>query len=278
MHMFSDTIALDGRSLKKWIRSPFSILPIVIQAAVWLLLFGNSFNPGNSIPSSSGGSLGVLQQAFGGAANYITFLTPGVIGMLALTGMSFLGVDFVWDRLNGYLDMLKTSPIPRSAIYFGGVLQNIVKAMVAAVITFAVALIVPDGLRLAAGFGIWNLLGVFFAIAMLTTVFSTLFTGISIAAKSTDSFFAVVNFLFFPVTFTSTALFPINFFPGWLKPLAQANPISLASDAARLLVVNATLSASQFSTFADDILGLFLYVIIFVALGTLLARNALKAD
>jgi len=276
--MISDTIALSGRSLRKWIRSPFSILPIVIQAVVWLLLFGNSFNPGNSLSaSSSGGSLGALQQAFGGAANYITFLTPGVIGMLALTGMSFLGVDFVMDRLNGYLDMLETSPIPRSAIYFGGVLQNIVKAMVSAVITFCVALVVPDGLKLATGFGILNLLGVFFAIAILTTVFSTLFTGISVAAKNTDSFFAVVNFLFFPVAFTSTALFPIDFFPGWLKPIAEANPISLASEAVRLLVVNGTLSASQFSSFTTDILGLFAYVIIFIVFGTLLAKNALKA-
>jgi ABC-2 type transport system permease protein len=275
--MFSDTIALSGRSLKKWIRSPFSIFPIVLQAIVWLLLFGNSFNPGNAL-SSSQGSLGILQQVFEGAATYITFLTPGVIGMLALTGMSFLGVDFVMDRINGYLDMLKTSPIPRTSIYFGGVLQNIVKAIVAAVITFLVALVVPDGLRLASDFGILNLLGIFFAIAMLTTVFSTLFTGISIAAKTTDSFFAVVNFLFFPVAFTSTAMFPINFFPGWLKPIAQANPISLASEAARLLVINGTLTAAQLSSFAGDILGLVAYAIVFFLLGTFLAKNALKAE
>jgi ABC-2 type transport system permease protein len=275
--MFSDTIALTGRSLKKWIRSPFSIFPIVIQATVWLLLFGNSFNPGNAL-STSGGSLGILRNAFGGAPTYITFLTPGVIGMLALTGMSFLGVDFVWDRLNGYLDMLKTSPIPRTSIYFGGVLQNIVKALAAAVITFVVALLVPDGLQLGSGFGVLNLLGVFFAIAMLTTVFSTLFTGISIAARSTDSFFAVVNFLFFPVAFTSTAMFPLNFFPGWLKPVAQANPISLASEAARLMVINGALTAAQLSSFAVDSLGLAGFAVVFFVLGTFLARNALKAE
>jgi ABC-2 type transport system permease protein len=276
--MISDTVTLSGRSLKKWIRSPFSIMPIVIQAIVWLLLFGNSFNPGSSLSSSGGGSLGYLQQAFGGAANYITFLTPGVIGMLALTGMSFLGVDFVMDRTNGYLDMLKTSPIPRTSIYFGGVLQNIVKALVSSVITFAVALVVPDGLRLATGFGVLNLFGVFFAIALLTTVFSTLFTGISVAAKTTDSFFAVVNFLFFPVAFTSTALFPISFFPSWLEPIARANPISLASEAVRLVVVHGTLTAAQFSSYGQDILGLVVYIGIFAVLGTLLAKNALKAE
>jgi ABC-2 type transport system permease protein len=275
--MFSDTLALSGRSLKKWIRSPFSIFPIVIQAIVWLLLFGNSFNPGSAF-SASGGSLGFLQGIFGGAATYITFLTPGVIGMLALTGMSFMGVDFVMDRLNGYIDMLKISPIPRTSIYFGGVLQNIVKAMAAAIITFIVALLVPDGLRLGSGFGVLNLLGVFFSIAMLTTVFSTLFTGISIAAKTTDSFFAVVNFLFFPVAFTSTAMFPINFFPGWLKPVAQANPISLASEAARLFIIHGSLTAAQLTSFATDILGLAVYSVLFFGLGIIIARNAMKAE
>lgn len=271
--MFNDALTLSGRSLRKWARNPFSIVPIAIQAVVWLLLFGNSFSPGGS-----GSSLGVLKYAFGGAPNYITFLTPGIIGMLALTGMTFLGVDFVMDRLNGYLDMLKTSPIPRTSIYFGGVLQNIVKAMIAAIITFGVALIIPNGLKLASGFGIVNLGGVFFAVAMLTAVFSSLFTGISVAARSTDSFFAIVNFLFFPVAFTSTALFPISFFPGWLKPVAQANPITLASEAARLVIVNGTLSAAQVASYAEYIAGLAVYIVAFAILGVVLAKNALKAE
>lgn len=273
--MLSGTLTLSGRALRKWVRNPYSLIPIAIQAVVWLLLFGNSFNPGGS---SSSSNLGVLQYAFGGASNYITFLTPGIIGMLALTGMTFLGVDFVWDRLNGYLDMLKTSPIPRTSIYFGGVLQNITKAMIAAVITFVVALLVPNGLELASGFGIENLLGVFLAVAMLTSVFSTLFTGISVAAKDTNSFFAIVNFLFFPVAFTSTALFPIGFFPGWLKPIAEVNPISLASEAARLVIVHGTLTAAQLSLYAGYVAGLAAYVVVFAVLGVVLARNALKAE
>ena len=277
--MMSDTLALSGRSLLKWIRSPFSLIPIVIQAVVWLLLFGTSFNPANSLPGgTTGGSLGLLAPAFGGAQNYITFLTPGVMAMIALTGMTFLGVDFVLDRLNGYADMLKTAPIARSSIYFGGVLQNTVKAIIQTTITFLVAFVVPNGMRVGIGFGILNLAGIFAAVVLLTTVFSTLFTGISVSAKSTDSFFAVVNFLFFPVAFTSVALFPLSFFPSWLKPIAQINPISLASEAIRLVVVNGALTAAQFSSFIGDLAGLAVYVPLFAIMGTLLARNALKAE
>ncbi|HUK80644.1 MAG TPA: ABC transporter permease [Nitrososphaerales archaeon] len=274
--MISESIALGRRALTKWTRNPFAVMVTSIQALFWLALFGSSFNPANAL-SLSGGSLGPLQQAFGGAPNYITFLAPGVIGLVALTGMSFMGVDLVFDRINGYVDVLKASPIPRTSIYFGGVIQNVAKGMVAAPITFLLALVIPDGLHLAQGFGALNLLGVFATVALLTAVFATFFTGIAISVKSTDTFFAVINFLTFPIMFTSTAFFPLSFFPGWLKPAAQANPITLASDAMRLLIMNSTLSSAQLQALASDVLGLAVFGALFTTLGTLMARNALRA-
>lgn len=275
--MIAESFALGKRALLKWVRNPFAVIVTSIQALFWLALFGDSFNPANAFGSSSGGSLGPLQQAFGGAPNYITFLAPGVIGLVALTGMSFMGVDLVFDRINGYIDTLRAFPIPRTSVYFGGVIQNVAKGMVAAPITFALALIVPDGMKLANGFGVLSLLGVFAIVAMLTTVFATFFTGVAISAKSTDSFFAAINFLTFPIMFTSSAFFPLSFFPDWLKPVAQANPITLASDAIRLLVVNSTLSVSQVQALAGDLAGLILFWFFCATAGIVMAINALKA-
>jgi ABC-2 type transport system permease protein len=275
--MITETLTIGKRALTKWARNPFAVVATLVQAAFWLALFGNSFNPANALTASGSSSLlGVFQQAFGGASNYITFLTPGVIAIAALTGMSFMGVDLVFDRLNGHTKVISTYPIPRSSIYFGGVIQNIAKGMVQAPLTFLLAFAVPNGLKLGQGVGILNILGIFAAVALLTTVFSTLFTGIAISIKSTDSFFAIVNFLTFPIMFTSTAFFPISFFPGWLKPIAQANPITLASDAARILIINGTLSPSQISSFATDLTGLALFGLCFAVIGTMMARNALK--
>jgi ABC-2 type transport system permease protein len=275
--VIAESFALGKRALLKWVRNPFAVIVTSIQALFWLALFGDSFNPANAFGSSSGGSLGPLQQAFGGAPNYITFLAPGVIGLVALTGMSFMGVDLVFDRINGYIDTLRAFPIPRTSVYFGGVIQNVAKGMVAAPITFALALIVPDGMKLANGFGVLSLLGVFAIVAMLTTVFATFFTGVAISAKSTDSFFAAINFLTFPIMFTSSAFFPLSFFPDWLKPVAQANPITLASDAIRLLVVNSTLSVSQVQALAGDLAGLILFWFFCATAGIVMAINALKA-
>jgi ABC-2 type transport system permease protein len=275
--MIVETFALGKRALTKWTRNPFAVIVTSIQALFWLALFGSSFNPANAFASSPAESLGPLQQAFGGASNYITFLTPGVISIVALTGMSFMGVDLVFDRINGYLDVLRAFPIPRTSIYLGGVIQNVAKGMVAAPITFVLALLVPNGMKLARGFGVLNLVGVFAVVALLTAVFATFFTGIAISVKSTDTFFAAVNFLTFPFMFTSSAFFPLSFFPGWLKPVARANPITLASDAMRLLIVNATLDASQVQALVGDLAGLALFGVFFTTIGILMARNALKA-
>lgn len=274
--MISESVTLAKRSLKKWPHNPIAMLAGAIQGIFWLLLFGNSFNPANAFGSFSGGSLGPLQTAFGGASNYITFLAPGVIGLIVLTTMSFLGSDLVMDRINGYIGMLSTYPIARSSIYFGGVLQNLAKAMVLGAITFVLAIVVPNGMVLAQGFGLLDLLGVFVAIVLLCAVFSTFFTGIALSVKSMDSFFGLVNFLTFPIMFTSTALFPISFFPDWLKPLAEVNPLSLACNAVRLVVINGTLSAPQASDFALDLVGLAIFAVAFAVLGTLMAINALK--
>jgi len=275
--MIAESLALGKRALLKWVRNPFAVVVTSIQALFWLALFGDSFNPANAFGSSSGGSLGPLQQAFGGAPTYITFLAPGVISLVALTGMSFMGVDLVFDRINGYIDTLRAFPIPRTSIYFGGVIQNVAKGMVAAPITFALALVIPDGMKLANGFGVLSLLGVFAIVALLTTVFATFFTGVAISVKSTDSFFAAINFLTFPIMFTSSAFFPLSFFPDWLKPAAQANPITLASDAMRLLVVNGALGPSQVQAMAGDLAGLVLFGVLFAIFGVVMARNALKA-
>ena len=274
--MITETLALGKRSLTKWTRNPFAVIVTSLQALFWLALFGSSFNPANAFASSSG-SLGPLQQAFGGASNYITFLTPGVISIVALTGMSFMGVDLVFDRINGYTDVLRAFPIPRTSIYFGGVIQNIAKGMVAAPITFVLALLIPGGMKLDGGFGVLNLLGVFAVVALLTAVFSMFFTGIAISVKSTDSFFGAVNFLTFPIMFTSSAFFPLSFFPGWLKPVAQANPITLASNAMRLFIVNGSLGSGQVQSLLGDIAGLAVFGAVFALLGIAMARSALRA-
>src|SRR5580698_1258895 len=155
--MFDETLALTNRALKKWIRNPASVLPGLFTAAFYIALFGNSVNPTNLIPASANSQAiktAILGTTFGGAADYITYLTAGVICLIVVFNMSFGGIDIVLDRQLGYFNTLLTAPIPRASIFFSGVFQNLAKAMLLAVLTFVVALLIPDGLKLTSSFGI----------------------------------------------------------------------------------------------------------------------------
>ena len=286
--MFGDTIALTNRFLKKWIRNPAAMMPGLFMAVFWLALFGSSFNPVNLVPAQIGGTAlspvlveqirAAITSVFGGAANYITFLTAGVISFVVIINAAYGGIDLVLDRQLGYLNSLLSAPISRASIFFSGVMQNFVKAMFIALLTFIIGFLLPNGLQVGAGFGVLNIVGIFAAFGLLTFGFGCLFTALAYSVKQVDSLVAIVNFLAFPLIFISSAIFPLGNFPSWLKGIAEVNPITKACETARLLIVNGDLSAGQLSTLAGNMLYLVVFVVVFAVIGYLIARRALKAE
>lgn len=277
--MIDETVALSARALKKWVRNPAAVLPGLFTSIFYLALFGNSFNPANLF--SSGGSQvpsSLVSQIFGGAPTYITYLTAGVICLILVFNMAFGGIDLVLDRQLGYLNTLLTSPIPRASIYFSGVLQNLVKVMFLSLLTFLIALAIPNGLVLPRGFGPLNFIGIFGAFALLGFGLSCVFTALALSVRSIDSLVAIVNFLTLPLIFMSNALFPSSSFPSWLRAIASVNPISTTDEAARLLIFNGSLDGNQLTTLAGDITYLAAFVAALTIVGYLAARRALRAE
>jgi ABC-2 type transport system permease protein len=218
-----------------------------------------------------------MTSVFGGAANYITFLTAGVIAFIVIINMAYGGIDIVIDRQLGYLNSLLNAPISRASI-FSGVTQNFVKAMFIAVLTFAVALLIPNGVQLGSGFSVLSFVGVFVAFGLVTFGFACLFTAVAFSVRQVDSLVAIINFLAFPLVFMSSAMFPLGTFPSWLKGIAQVNPITKAVETVRLLIVYGNLSSAQLSTIGWNMLYLTAFAVILALIGYLIARKALKPD
>lgn len=285
--MLGDTLALTTRALKKWIRNPAAVMPGLFTAVFYLALFGNSFNPSNLVPSSLGAGQvpasvlaqiksSILSQTFGGAPTYITYLTAGVICLILVFNMAFGGIDLVLDRQLGFLNTLLTAPITRASIFFSGVAQNMAKALFVGLLAFIVALALPGGLVLAPGFGALNFLGAFLAFVLLGFGLSCVFTALALSVTSIDSLVAIVNFLTLPLIFMSSALFPSDSFPSWLRDISNVNPITKATEAARLLIVNGSLTGSQLTTFTNDTLYLAAFALVCGVAGYLAARRALR--
>lgn len=284
--MLGDLVALSNRALLKWIRNPAAVLPGFFTALFYIALFGNSFNPTGLVPSSLSGfqlspSLleqiknAILAQTFGGAATYISYLTAGIISLVLVFNMAFGGIDLVLDKQLGFLNMILTSPISRASIFFSGVVQNMVKAMSLAFITFAVAILLPNGLILGKGFGVLAFIGTFGSFALLAFSLSCVFTALALSVKSIDSLVAIVNFATFPLVFTSTALFPSADFPSWLRAISNVNPITKATDSARLLMVNGTLNSTQGVSYLWDLAYMVVFTVVMALAGYFAARKAL---
>jgi len=276
--MFRETLALTLRALRKWVRNPASIMPGLFTSLFYLILFGNSFNPSNLF--SSGGSQGssVLQAAFGGAPTYITYLASGVICIILVFNMAFGGIDLVLDRQLGYLSSLLVAPIPRAAIFLSGVAQNLVKVLLLSVLTFIVALVIPNGLELPSSFSSLAFVGVFGAFIFLGLGLSFIFTALALSVRSIDSLVAIVNFLTLPIMFMSNAFFPPSSFPDWLRTIANLNPVTKANEVARLLLINGSLTSAQLSTYEMDMVYLVGFSALLGVLGYLAARRALRPE
>ena len=77
----------------------------MVQPALWLLIFGQTFT-----------RLRVIDT---GDVPYLAFLAPGIIAQSALFISIFYGIQIIWDRDAGILAKLMVTPAPASALITG---------------------------------------------------------------------------------------------------------------------------------------------------------------
>ncbi len=256
-------ISLTVRELKKWVRNPVQFFVFLIQPLFWIILFGSAFNITNLIPSNIPGSSlivsNMMNSLFMGAKNYISFLTPGMMSVMIVFTSMFSGISIIWDRRFGFLTKLIVAPIPRDSIIISKVFSSIVKSLVQASVLLIIALLIPGGLSVGSGFNVYDLLGVYSALFLLSFGFSSLFSLIVVRIRDMQTLMAITNLLNLPLTFASTALFPSSIMPDWLKTIAEYNPLSWGTDIVRTLILRGSLTASELSSITND----FIYLTVF---------------
>jgi ABC-2 type transport system permease protein len=277
--MMAETWQLMIRDLKKWIRTPAWLFASLIQPIIWLVLFGSAFNPANLIPQTAGiastGGQG-LTSMFEGAPNYITFLTAGMLCFLMTSAAMWAGGPLITDRALGYLDKLLAAPISRSSITLSLVFSSVIKGVILSAILFVAALLIPGGLVLSPGFGLLDLLGVFATLIALAVSFLWLFIGLAVRISKFETAAAISSTIGLPLLFASSALFPVSGMPGWLREIADINPISKAADILRLLVVEGSLTGAQLNTVAGDFVYLLAFAAICGLIGVVISQRGLR--
>jgi ABC-type Na+ efflux pump permease subunit len=96
--------ALTMRWVRRLSREKFSMLFTLVQPMLfWLIFFGNLFQ--------RAADMQVTQ-----ASSYISFLTAGVVVMTVLNNGLAGGVDLLFDKENGFLERLMSTPIHRTSV------------------------------------------------------------------------------------------------------------------------------------------------------------------
>jgi ABC-2 type transport system permease protein len=200
--------ALTMRWVRRLSREKFSMLFTLVQPMLfWLIFFGNLFQRAADMQITQ-------------APDYISFLTAGVVVMTVLNNGLAGGVDLLFDKENGFLERLMTTPIHRSSVILSRFIFVMTITSLQVLVIIGVAFLF--GVQPATG-----LLGIA-AILMIGMLFGVGLTAISMAMA-----FSVKSH----GDFLSSALVPLAGMPAWMGFLARFNPMTWAIDAVRPLIL-----------------------------------------
>jgi ABC transporter DrrB family efflux protein len=210
----TSTRGIAKRSLLKFLRTPQLVVLGTVQGAMFLVIFRYVF----------GGAIGTH------GLNYVDFLVPGFI----TTGILFTGMGaaagVAEDLEQGFVDRLRSLPIPRSSVLAGRALADSAMQFWGLAITSAIGFAV--GFRIHGS--VLDSLAAFALLLVLGFAFEWLFITLGLFAGNAQAAQGMA-LMVFPLTFVSSAYVPVESMPGWLQAFAMHQPITVMVDAVRAL-------------------------------------------
>ena len=210
------TATVTRRALLRYVRTPQLIVMATLQMSMFFLIYRYLF----------GGAVRIAGMP------YVDFLVPGFIA----TGVLFSGIGAAVataeDVREGFVDRLRSLPIPRSSVLTARAIADTAILTLASAVTIAIAYAVGfrlhgsalDGL---AAFGLVVLFGFAFEWVFVTM---GLFAGNGQAAQG-------MGMIVFPFAFISSAYIPVATMPSWLRVFAEHQPLTYMVDSVRALTL-----------------------------------------
>jgi len=187
-----------------------------IQPIMFLVLFVYVFGGSIVIP---------------GFEDYDQFLMPGIFAQTLVFGSAFTGIGLADDLQKGLVDRLRSLPMSRSAVIVGRTVSDLVRNLFTFAVMIAVALAI--GFRFTGG--AWNAVVATVLLVLFSYALSWVQAIIGLSVTSVEAANSAGFIWMFPLTFVSSAFVDPSTMPGWLRAVADANPFTLVTDAARAL-------------------------------------------
>ncbi|MHB8646990.1 MAG: ABC transporter permease [Thermomicrobiales bacterium] len=226
----SDSATMLRRNLRHMLRYPTLTLFLVGIPVIFLLLFVYVF----------GGTLGAgLGGPFGGRAEYVNYVTPGIILITVATAAQGTAISVSMDMTEGIIARFRTMAISRASILTGHVLGWMIQTMLSIAVVIAVALLI--GFRPTAGPVEW--IAAIGVLAMITFALIWLSVALGLVAKSV----ATASNLPMPLTllpFLGSGFVPTGSMPTVLRWFAEYQPFTPIIETLRGLLLGTPIGNS----------------------------------
>lgn len=225
--VLQDWRALIGRHLLHLRRMPDKLVSATVLPMVFVVLFGVLFGSAIDIPGG----------------NYQEFIMAGIFTQVMITAVPNTAIGTLEDLGNGLVDRFRSLPMAPSAVLVGRTVGDAALRAVTCVAMTLVGLLI--GWRIdtgvggaLAGFGILLLFG--FAMSWVGAL-------LGMKVRSPEAAASLPSVLLMPLMFLSSAYIPLGGLPGWLRAIAEWNPISAISGAVRQLWGNPSAAGDSFA-------------------------------
>ncbi len=211
-------VAVDGaivakRNLIKIKRVPDILVFTTVSPIMFILLFAYVF--GSAIPTPG--------------ISYKQFLIPGIFAQTVVFGATFTGAGMADDIQKGIIDRFRSLPMSRSAVLVGRTTSDVGYNLVTLIVMSATGAIIgwrihTDVLHATGGYLL--LLAFAYAISWVMALIGLIVPSPEVVNNAS---FIVI----FPMTFIANTFVPTQHFPTVLKVIANWNPVSTVTQAAR---------------------------------------------
>jgi ABC-2 type transport system permease protein len=210
-----DTGVLFGRLMRHILRSPDTVITVVVMPVMIMLMFVYVLG-------------GAMQT---GTDSYVAYLLPGILLIAIASGTAYTAARLFTDVQEGLFQRFHSMPIARPSVLWSHMWTSLVSNSISVVLIVLVALMM--GFRSSAGVLSW------LAAAGILLLFTLALTWIAIipglAAKTIDGASAFSYPLIF-LPFISSAFVPTDTMPAAVRAFAENQPVTAIVDAIRSLL------------------------------------------
>jgi ABC transporter DrrB family efflux protein len=213
----SDALSVAKRNIIAMTRTPQVLVLSTVQPVIFVLMFRYVFGGAIRVPGFP----------------YVDYLMPGVFAQTVAFGAIQTGIGLAEDLHKGLIERFRSLPMARSAVLAGRTLADLVRNVFVVALMLAIGYLVgfrihTNVLGLIAGMSVMLLFGF-----SLTWIFAIIGLSTSNAETAQAASFPILA----PLVFASSAFVPVSSMPGWLQAFAKNQPVSIAIDAVRSLVL-----------------------------------------